>query len=313
MNPRKLISFDWALKRLLRSKANYEVLEGFLSELLKDDIKILEILESESNRADAHDRANRVDLKVRNQKQEIILIEIQYEQESDFLQRILFSTAKAITEHLAISDPYERVVKVISINILYFDLGQGKDYIYHGRTQLLGLHYHDELQLNDRQQKLFGKRYPHELYPEYYLLKVNQFDDIARDTLDEWIYLLKNQEIKEKFQAKGLRKAKEILDIMHLGEEERSAYEWHIEEMRYQLSMDRSRFMDGHMEGEKKGMERGIEKGMEKGKKKGREEGRKEGREEGRTETARLMKQAGEPVEKIMLYTQLTQEEVETL
>jgi len=67
------------------------------------------------------------------------------------------------------------------------------------------------------------------------------------------------------------------------------------------------------MEGEKKGMERGIEKGMEKGKKKGREEGRKEGREEGRTETARLMKQAGEPVEKIMLYTQLTQEEVETL
>jgi len=76
MNPRKLISFDWALKRLLRSKANYEVLEGFLSELLKDDIKILEILESESNRADVHDRANRVDLKVRNQNQEIILIRL---------------------------------------------------------------------------------------------------------------------------------------------------------------------------------------------------------------------------------------------
>nr|VFK41744.1 MAG: hypothetical protein BECKSD772F_GA0070984_11031 [Candidatus Kentron sp. SD]VFK47603.1 MAG: hypothetical protein BECKSD772E_GA0070983_10999 [Candidatus Kentron sp. SD]VFK80326.1 MAG: hypothetical protein BECKSD772D_GA0070982_11031 [Candidatus Kentron sp. SD] len=28
MIKRKLISFDWALKRLLRSKANYEVLEG---------------------------------------------------------------------------------------------------------------------------------------------------------------------------------------------------------------------------------------------------------------------------------------------
>jgi len=44
MNTRKLVSFDWALKRLLRSKANYEVLEGFLSELLKGDIEILEIL-----------------------------------------------------------------------------------------------------------------------------------------------------------------------------------------------------------------------------------------------------------------------------
>ena len=33
-SPRKLITFDWAMKRLLRSKANFEILEGFLSELL---------------------------------------------------------------------------------------------------------------------------------------------------------------------------------------------------------------------------------------------------------------------------------------
>jgi len=194
MNTRKLISFDWALKRLLRSKANYEVLEGFLSELLKDDLTILEVLESESNRDHALDKANRVDLKVRNQKQEIILIEVQYEREFDFLQRILFSTAKVITEHMAQGDPYGQVVKVISINILYFDLGYGADYIYHGKTRFVGLHYQDELQLNDRQQKLFGKRYPHEIYPEYYLLKVKQFDDVARDSLGEWIFL-KNGEI----------------------------------------------------------------------------------------------------------------------
>ena len=31
---RSMISFDWAMKRLLRNKANFEVLEGFLSELL---------------------------------------------------------------------------------------------------------------------------------------------------------------------------------------------------------------------------------------------------------------------------------------
>jgi len=158
MNPRKLISFDWALKRLLRSKANYEVLEGFLCELLKQDIRILEILESESNRTDARDRSNRVDLKVRNQDREILLIEVQYEREFDFLQRILFSTAKTLTEHLTASEHYARISKVISINILYFDLWQGKDYIYHGRTQFLGVHYHDAIRLNDKQQKLFGKQ-----------------------------------------------------------------------------------------------------------------------------------------------------------
>ena len=49
MPPRKLVSFDWALKKLLRSKANFDILEGFLSELLKEDIIIIKILESESN------------------------------------------------------------------------------------------------------------------------------------------------------------------------------------------------------------------------------------------------------------------------
>jgi len=68
MNTRKLISFDWALKCLLRSKANHEVLEGFLSELLKDDSEILEILESESNRDQAHDKSNRVERLVGNGK-----------------------------------------------------------------------------------------------------------------------------------------------------------------------------------------------------------------------------------------------------
>jgi len=301
MNKRRLVSFDWALKRLLRSKANYEVLEGFLSELLKEDIEILEILESESNRDSAHDKSNRVDMKVRNRKQEIILIEIQYEREFDYLQRILFATAKAITEHIAEAEPYANIVKVISINILYFDLGHGEDYVYHGKTQFRGIHYHDELRLNNKQQELFGKQYPHELYPEYYLLKVDQFDDVARDSLDEWIYFLKHGEIAEGFQAKGLARAKEILDIMHLGEEERRSYEWHREELRYQASMYHSSFFDGRLEGKQEGLE------------KGREEGREEGMEKEKKATAKIMKQAGEPMEKIMKYTQLTPEEVETL
>jgi len=206
MNNRKLVSFDLALKRLLRSKANYEVLEDFLSELLKADIEILELLESESNRDSARDKSTRVDMKVRNRKREIILIEVQYKREFDYLQRILFATAKAITEHLSTAEPYESVVKVISINILYFDLGHGEDYVYHGKTQFRGIHYHDELRLNTKQQQLFGKQYPHELYSEYYLLKINQFNDIARDPLDEWIYFLKNEEIEERFRAKGSAK-----------------------------------------------------------------------------------------------------------
>ena len=65
---KKLIRFDWAIKRLLRNKANFVVLEGFLSELLFDNIKIEQILESESNQKTEEDKFNRVDILTQNSK-----------------------------------------------------------------------------------------------------------------------------------------------------------------------------------------------------------------------------------------------------
>lgn len=263
MSKRRLISFDWAMKKLLRSKANFEILEGFLSELLKDNIHILEILESEGNKEDSHDKFNRVDLKVKNQKNEIIIIEVQYEREFDYLQRILFGTSKVITEHLHESDPYSEIVKVISVNILYFDLGQGEDYVYHGSTSFKGLHNQDLLELSDDQQELYNKNQIYQIFPEYYLVKVNNFNDIAKDTLDEWIYFLKNEEIKENFKAKGLKKAKQELDILKLPEQERVAYEKYQDDLHYQASMVESSYTIGV----KKGVKQGIEQGMIKGEK----------------------------------------------
>ena len=80
------------------------------------------------------------------------------------------------------------------------------------------------LRLSGEQQALFGKDEVYELLPEYYLIKVNSFDDIAKDTLDEWIYFLKNEEIRDEFSAKGIKKANQELDIMKFSEEERRAY-----------------------------------------------------------------------------------------
>ncbi|MBF0427304.1 MAG: PD-(D/E)XK nuclease family transposase [Magnetococcales bacterium] len=112
---RRLITFDWALKRLLRSKTNFDVLEGLLSELLMTDVKIVEILESESNKEGPLDKYNRVDLKVKNSQEELIIIELQYEREYDYLQRLVYAMSKTITEHLAEGDSYSEVPKVISI------------------------------------------------------------------------------------------------------------------------------------------------------------------------------------------------------
>ena len=298
MSKRKLISFDWAMKKLLRSKANFEILEGFLSELLKDNIHILEILESESNKEDRHDKFNRVDLKVKNRKNEIIIIEVQYEREFDYLQRILYGTSKVITEHLHEKDPYSEIVKVISVNILYFDLGQGEDYVYHGSTSFKGLHNQDVLELSEDQQELYRKNNIHEIFPEYYLIKVNNFNDIAKNSLDEWIYFLKNEEIKEHFKAKGLKKAKQELDILKLPEQERLAYEKYQDDLHYQASMVESSYTIG----------------MKKGEKKGKIEGKKEGKIEGRKEIAINLLRAGVlDIKTIADMTNLTEQEIKLL
>jgi predicted transposase/invertase (TIGR01784 family) len=234
---RKYVSMDWAAKKLLRSKANYDILEGFLSELLKEDITILSIAESEANKEAFDDKWNRVDLLVQDSKERRIIVEIQFEHEVDYFQRILFGVSKALVENMKEGQPYAEVSKVISVSIVYFDLGQGKDYIYHGQTQFTGIHQGDELALSAYQKSLFKAEKVCAFFPEFYLLKINQFNDIAKDSLDEWIYFLKNEEIKGEFRAKGLQAAKQKLDVMKLSEPQRRAYEEHIENQRYRASM----------------------------------------------------------------------------
>ncbi|MDR2116659.1 MAG: Rpn family recombination-promoting nuclease/putative transposase, partial [Planctomycetaceae bacterium] len=97
---RVLISFDYALKRLLRNKSNYEVLEGFLSELLRRNVSVKSIGESESNKEHSADKYNKVDILVEDESDEVILIELQFILEMDYLHRMLFGTSKAITERM---------------------------------------------------------------------------------------------------------------------------------------------------------------------------------------------------------------------
>ena len=233
---KKLIRFDWAVKKLLRNKANFVVLEGFLSELLFDDIKIQKILESESKQDTENDKYNRVDILTQNSKNELIIVEIQNTYEIDFFHRMIYGTSKALIENISLGQPYSEIKKVISINIVYFDLGQGKDYVYKGKTNFEGLHEKDTLQLSIQQKQTFTKKEISDFFPEYYIIKVNKFDDIAKDTLDEWVYFLKNSEVKDEFKAKGLAEAKEVLDIMRLDKEQQYGYNRYLDYLHYKAS-----------------------------------------------------------------------------
>lgn len=233
---KKLIRFDWAVKKLLRNKANFVVLEGFLSELLFDDIKIEKILESEGNQETDDDKYNRVDILTQNSKNELVIIEIQNTYEIDYFHRMVYGASKAITENLKLGYAYSEIKKVISINIVYFNLGQGKDYVYKGTTNFKGLHQDDILQLSNKQKQTFTKQNVSDIFPEYYIIKVNQFNDIAKDTLDEWVYFLKNSEVKDEFKAKGLTEAKEVLDIMRLDKNAQYGYNRYLDYLHVKAS-----------------------------------------------------------------------------
>jgi predicted transposase/invertase (TIGR01784 family) len=233
---KKLIRFDWAIKRLLRNKANFVVLEGFLSELLFDNIKIEQILESEGNQETEDDKFNRVDILTQNSKNELIIIEIQNTYEIDYFHRMAYGVSKSISENLKLGQKYLEIKKVISINIVYFDLGHGQDYIYRGKTDFKGLHQNDILGLTTKQKETFSKEEVYEIFPEYYILKVNQFNDIAKNTLDEWIYFLKNNEVKDEFKAKGLKEANDVLDIMRLPADDQYGYNRYLDSLHLKAS-----------------------------------------------------------------------------
>lgn len=241
---KKLVRFDWAMKKMLRHKVNFDILEGFLSELLGEEIKIKQILDSESNKETEDDKFNRVDILVENSKNELVIIEIQNSKEYDYFHRMLFGTSKAITEHIKEGQPYAEIKKVISITIAYFDLGQGKDYVYHGTTVFKGIHKHDILTLGEKQIELYKKNNIHEIFPEYWVIKVGKFGNRVKDKLDEWIYFFKNAEIKNDFSAKGLKEASERLDEMKLNEKDAKEYKKYLKNLRDVASEQHTKMAD---------------------------------------------------------------------
>ena len=298
MKKSNLIRFDWAFKRLLRQKANFVVLEGFLTSLLGKPIHILRILESEGNKQKYDDKFNRVDLLAENLEGELLIIEVQNDHELDYFHRMLYGTAKAITEYIKESTKYAVVKKVYSINIVYFELGQGKDYVYRGVTEFRGIHENDVLHLSASQKQQFQMETAGDIYPEYYVLRVEDFNTVAKTPLDEWIEFLKTGNIAKTATAPGLREAREKLRKDKMSEAERSAYEYHLEKLRYQKSVITTGIIEGYMKGKAEGL---IE---------GRAEGRAEGERVQAIAIAEKALQVGMNIEAVVALTGLSEEDV---
>ncbi len=312
------------MKRLLRNKANHAVLEGLLLSLLGKKITIKHFLESEGNQEDMLDKYNRVDMLAEDEDGELIIVEIQNNHEITYFHRMLYGVSKAITDYIEKGDSYDKVRKVYSVNIVYFELGQGKDYVYHGKTEFKGLHEpHDLLKLSARQSEKFlgvkegnvrERQDAGDLFPEYYILRVNDFDKVATTPLDEWIDFLKTGNISDDTQAAGLAEARNRLRIDSLPDKDRRIYERYMESVRHMRSLFDTSHDDGYNEGRAlgraEGLEEGIAKGMEEGMAKGMEEGIAKGRAEERLKLAKSMLAQGIPAEMVAKVTALAVDDI---
>nr|VFJ92499.1 MAG: conserved hypothetical protein (putative transposase or invertase) [Candidatus Kentron sp. H]VFJ93402.1 MAG: conserved hypothetical protein (putative transposase or invertase) [Candidatus Kentron sp. H]VFK00207.1 MAG: conserved hypothetical protein (putative transposase or invertase) [Candidatus Kentron sp. H] len=267
---RKIISFDWAIKTVLRDKANFDVLEGFLTALFGRPISILDMLESESNQRDEADKYNRVDFLAKTGDGERIIVEVQYLPEMAYFKRLAYGAAKTIVENLRLGEPYTDVRKVYSVSLLYFDISKDDDdYIYHGGTEFTGLHTHRVARLKESlvSEQVFVNET--NVFPEYYLIPLGCFADIVRDDLDQWIYAFKNNEVPDGFTAPGIGALKEKFDYLKMDEKERRRFDKYIDYARSTWGM------------------------IEHARQEGREEGIEQGIHQKATEIARLLEQKG--------------------
>ncbi len=304
MGERKIVSFDWAMKRILRDKANFGVLEGFLYALLKERIKIEHLIESESNKDTDIMKFNRVDILAETANSEHVIIEIQYAPEEYFFKRLLYATSKDIVDNIGLGENYSKVKKVYSVSIVYFDLEKLNadekhiDYVYHGQVDFFGLHNHKKVEINKKYLIGYDKsnKKNSNIFPEYFVISVDLFNDEVKDALDEWIYSFKNNKVKENFKADGIDEMGKKLDYLSMETDERRAYDKYLED----LASDRGVLSFA----EKKGIEKGRE-----------EERILQDKIKGQKvmKDAKIMLADGLSIKKIMKYTGLTEKQIKEL
>jgi len=281
MGERTIISLDYAIKYLLRDKANFDILEGFLSELLERKVTVIDVLESESNKNDPDRKINRIDLKARIDNREMAIFEVQFSDKADFLGKVLYNACKAVVEQVAVGGNYN-IKKLYMINIIYFDIGADREYLLAGKLEgFKGLRFGEEIPFAQIDELAPPGSLKEDIHPEYYLILPKNFDEKIRGRFDEWIYTLKKSAVKEEFTAAGLKEASVKLDILKMSPADKKAYEAFLEDTADLNSMIRT--------AERKGMKEGI------------------------AQIAKIMKDNNEPMAKIVTFTGLSVDEITQL
>lgn len=270
MSNKPLVSFDFAIKYLLRNKEDYDIVEGFISALFVAEgykpVKINALLESESNKEDKDLKRSVADLIVEDDEGNKYIVEIERSFTSNFMHKACFNTSRLVIDSIATSQDYTSIKKVFHISLLYFSTNKLDKTVYHGKTVLHDIDTQHPIDIRIANQGLvmFDN---YNIFPEYFFIFVPTFDDKINEELDEWLYVLKNSDTRDDFKSPYMNKVKERLSVLKMSTEERIEYFKYLKEAVHSQDV----LMAAEAKGEARGMEKGVQKGIAEGMEKGSE------------------------------------------
>ena len=123
---------DFVFKRIFGNQANADILAEFLLSVLslsKNEYDTLTIIDPHLNRMATDGKMSILDVKLRTRTGKIIDIEINISPMSEMRERIIYYTARMITEQMEKGDRYSAIKKVVSIVITdYVMVNENKKY-----------------------------------------------------------------------------------------------------------------------------------------------------------------------------------------
>jgi predicted transposase/invertase (TIGR01784 family) len=129
---------------------------------------------------------------------------------------------------------------------LYFDLGEGKDYLYEYKGEFIGISQNDILMPTAFQKSRFNVERVSEIFPKYYIIKAKNFKKLKIErSFDEWVYFLQKSEIPDDFHAKGIDQAREKLKYEKMPDLDKQVYQRHIENRRIEMAVKETAEIEG--------------------------------------------------------------------
>jgi predicted transposase/invertase (TIGR01784 family) len=253
---KKLISFDFAIKYLLKDKGNYDIIEGFISALLKEQgyqpVKILALLDTESNKEQYSQKKSLADLIVEDEQHHKYIIEIERQEVRNFVHKSCFNTSRSIVDQISSGNDYLGIKKIFHISLLYFKVGEAA--IYHGKTIVRELETQEKLSIHikDDHENIFDAT---EIFPEYIFISIPQFNDKIEREIDEWLYVMKNEDVSPEFKSPYMKKVAEKLSVLKMSAEVQNDY--------YNYMKELATYKDAIDTAEEKGIQLGKQEGIQ--------------------------------------------------